>query len=284
MKNKKIKKAIIRNGIIFYYLENDRYIGQRIALDKYEPYETELILRQAKDCNVVIDVGANIGYYTILLAKKIGNNGKVFAFEPDSTNFSILEKNIKANKLKNVVSIKAAVSNKNGAHYLYKSEDNLGDHKLSPPQSSFKKEKVLKEKIRTIRLDDYFKKLEQKINLIKIDTQGWEPEVFLGAKKIIGKDKPIIFFEYSPASYKEAKLDGQKMMKWLKGIYKKIFWIDEWLYIYKVLDKKRIDQICASNKTGYADIWVKKEVVLNDKIGQYRDLKIKKLIKKIIWN
>ena len=48
---------------------------------------------------------------------------------------------------------------------------------------------------------------------MKIDTQGWEPEVIEGAKKIISKNKPIMFLEYSPASYKIAKLDGQKMMK-----------------------------------------------------------------------
>ena len=83
----KLNKAKIFGKYIFYYLENDRYVGQRIALEKYEPYETDLIQRQVGIGDVVVDVGANIGYYTILLAKKVGKTGKVYAFEPYSNKF-----------------------------------------------------------------------------------------------------------------------------------------------------------------------------------------------------
>jgi len=223
-----------------------------------------------------VDVGANIGYYTVLLADKVGKNGKVYAFEPDIINFEILEKNIKANNLENVVAINVAVGSKNETKILYKSEENLGDHKLYNDQ--FLMSNVQKTKI--IKLDEYL--INQKVDLLKIDTQGWEPAVIEGTKKTIEKYKPIIFFEYSPASYKQANLDGDKMMDFIKKIYKKIWWIDEWVYIYKSLDKKGIDKICKSNKTGYADLWVKKEISFNDKIGQVRDLRIKKLIKKLI--
>jgi len=135
------------------------------------------------------------------------------------------------------------------------------------------------EVVRIIKLDDYLK--NQKINLMKIDTQGWEPEVIDGAMKIIKRDQPIMFLEYSPASYQQARLNGKKMMEFLRKIYRKIWWIDEWLYIYKNLSQEKIDEICRTNKTGYADLWMKKEVGLNDKIGQIRNLRIKKLIKKI---
>jgi hypothetical protein len=153
----------------------------------------------------------------------------------------------------------------------------LGDHKVYKndqfPISNFQKVKIIK-------LDDFIK---EKIDLIKIDTQGWEPEVIEGAKKIIEKNKPIIFMEYSPASYKQAKLDGQKMMKFLRKVYKKIFWIDEWLYIYKNLKQEKIDQICSTNKTGYADLWMKKENILKDHFDGFKNFKIKKWIKKMIF-
>jgi FkbM family methyltransferase len=270
---KNLKKAKIFGKYKFFYLENDKYIGQRIALEKYEPYETELILRQARVGDVVVDVGANIGYYTVLLADKVGKNGKVYAFEPDITNFEILVKNIKENKLKNVVVVNAAVGSKSGKLKLHKSKENFGDHKL------YGKDKDIEE-VKIIKLDDYL--ADVKVDLMKIDTQGWEPEVIGGAMKIIKRDQPIMFIEYSPASYQIAKLDGKKMMENLDKIYPKIWWIDEWLYIYKNLSQEKVDEICAANKTGYADLWMKKEVELNDKIAQIRDLRVKQWIKRLL--
>lgn len=264
----KLKKTRIFGRYFFYYLSDDKYVGQRIALGKYEPYETQLILRQARVGDVVVDVGANIGYYTVLLAKKCK---KVYAFEPDKINFEILKKNVEANKLKNVVAINAAVGSKDEEKILYKSKENLGDHKLFGDGK--------KEKVKIIKLDSFIK---EPVDLIKIDTQGWEPEVIGGAKKIIEKNKPIIFMEYSPTSYKEAKLDGKKMMNFLKNIYKKFWWIDEWLYIYKNLSQEKIDEICRTNKTGYADLWMKKQSNWKDYLNQYKNFKIKKFIKAVL--
>jgi len=270
----KLKKAKVFGKYTFYYLANDKYIGQRIALEKYEPYETQLILRQTRPGDVVVDVGANIGYYTVLLANKVGNTGKIYAFEPDKTNFEILRKNVEVNNLKNVETINAAVGSKVGKLKLHKSKDNLGDHKLYGSDGET-------EEVKIIKLDDFLK--NKKIDLMKIDTQGWEPEVIEGAKNIINRNKPIVFLEYSPASYKIAKLDGQKMMRFLQRIYPKIWWIDEWLYIYKNLSQKKIDRICATNKTGYADLWTKKEIKLIDLLGKYKNIKIKKWIKKVFF-
>lgn len=299
-----LKKCRVFGKYKFFYLENDKYIGQRIALEKYEPYETQLILRQTKKGDVVVDVGANIGYYTVLLADKVGKTGKVYAFEPDIISFEILKKNIEANNLKNVVAINVGVGSKNETKMLYKSEENLGDHKLfndqflmsnvqktqnppvgkptsslNPPKADAFRRAGEREAIKIIKLDDYLADI--KVNLIKIDTQGWEPEVVEGAKEIIKKNKPIIFMEYSPASYSLAKLDGQNMMKFLRSVYPKCWWIDEWLYIYKNLSQEKIDQICATNKTGYADLWMKKKFDYKDLLGRYRNIKIKQWVKKL---
>ena len=298
----KLNKTKIFGKYIFYYLPNDKYIGQRIALEKYEPYETKLILKQTKKGDVVVDVGANIGYYTILLADKVGKNGKVYAFEPDKLNFEILVKNIKANNLKNVIAVNAAVGRKNETKVLYKSEENLGDHKLfndqflisnvetiqnppvGKPTSSLKKGGSLKTKsevVNIIKLDNFLK--DQRVDLMKIDTQGWEPEVIEGVKKIIKRDKPIIFLEYSPASYTQAKLDGNKMMKFLRNIYPNIWWIDELLYVYKNLSQGKIDKICRTNNTGYADLWMKYKPKISDYLFSQKDFKFKKWLKRNVF-
>ena len=117
---------------------------------------------------------------------------------------------------------------------------------------------------------------------MKIDTQGWEPEVIDGARELIKKNKPVMFLEYSPASYKLAKLNGKKMMDFLRKIYPKIWWIDEWLYIYKNLSQEKIDEICTTNKTGYADLWMRKEVKFLNYFEQYRKIRIKQWLKRLI--
>jgi FkbM family methyltransferase len=266
-----LKKVKIFGKYVFYYLPNDKYIGQRIALEKYEPYETKLILRQVKTGDMVVDVVANIGYYTILLADKVGKTGKIYAFEPDKLNFEIMVKNVKANKLENVIAVNAAAGSKPEKLKLHKSKENFGDHKL------YGQEKETEE-VKIIRMDDYLQDIN--IDLMKIDTQGWEPEVIEGAKKIIKKNKPAMFLEYSPISYQQAKLSGRSMINFLRKNYKKIWWIDEWLYIYKNLSEERINEICKTNNTGYVDLWMKKQTNLNDYCKQFSDIKLKQYFKR----
>ena len=67
-----------------------------------------------------------------------------------------------------------------------------------------------------------------------------------------------------------------------KKIYPKCWWIDEWLYIYKNLSQKKIDKICDTNKTGYADLWMKEKNKLSDYLGQYKDIKVKQCLKQLI--
>ena len=68
-------------------------------------------------------------------------------------------------------------------------------------------------------------------------------------------------------------------MEFLRLIYLKIWWIDEWLYIYKNLSQEKIDQICRTNKTGYADLWMKNKIISFDYINQWKNFKFKKWLK-----
>ena len=281
----KLIKTKLQNGFTMWYRDDDKFVGQRIALGKYEEYESQLILRQAQDKFVAVDIGANIGYYTLLLAKVCKT---VYAFEPDKTCFEILLKNIAENKLKNVVVVNKAVSDKEEELNFVHSENNLGDHRIQSPSATPYPPLTLQRRagkrdlktIRTISLDKWWRqtRLRQEtssrrgqIDLIKIDTQGWEPKVILGAKKIIKKYKPILFLEYSPQSYTENNLDGKGMLNFLKQIYGNIWSIDYWFYCYK-------KGIFVDGNTGYADLIMG---IKHNIFEQYRNLQWKKVIKKI---
>jgi len=250
----KLSQVVLDNKK-FFYRKDDKYIGQRIALGKYEEYETKLFLSQIDKNKVVVDVGANIGYYTILAASRAK---MVYAFEPDKNSFEILKKNIEINNFKNVKIFNKAVGNKNIKVGIITSKDNFGDNKVKEGNE-----------IDCMRLDD----LIDKADILKIDVQGWEPEVILGAKKIISKDKPILFLEYTPSEYA-----NDEMINFLKKNYGSIRSIDYWYYVAK-------KGIQIDKKTGYVDLWIKKELSLIDYIESYKNIQIKKVIKAImgIW-
>ena len=76
----------------------------------YEPNQTKIVKKYVHEGDVVIDVGAHVGYYTLLMAQLVGKNGKVYSFEPDPVNFELLKKSVEINGFENVVLIQKAVS------------------------------------------------------------------------------------------------------------------------------------------------------------------------------
>jgi FkbM family methyltransferase len=160
----------------------------------YEEFETELIKKNVKSGDIVLDIGAHIGYYTLIFAKLVGENGKVYAFEPDPTNFNILRKNIENNNYKNVVLINKAAVNKTSKLKLYLNDSNQGDHRI---YDSFDGRKFVE--IEGIVLDEYFTNRDRKINFIKMDIQGAEFGALQGMQNLLKNNEHIIFIsEYWP--------------------------------------------------------------------------------------
>lgn len=187
----------------------------------YEEFETEIVKKIIKKGDVVVDVGANIGYYTLIFAKLVGKEGKVFAFEPEPTNFNILKKNVKINEYENVTLINKAVSNKTGKMTLDLDEINKGGHSISKNNS----EKTIE--IESIRLDDYFKTYYGKINFIKLDIEGAEVEAIKGMSEILGKNEEAnIMAEYNPQSLSNLGTNSEEYLTSLMKFGFKIYDLD----------------------------------------------------------
>jgi hypothetical protein len=141
------------------------------------------------------------------------------------------------------------------------------------------------EKIKVYKLDDYLKKQKEKrrIDLIKIDTQGWEPEVIKGTAKTIKKFEPVIFFEYWPWAYRQAGLDREAMMKSLRKVYEKINYIEEYIQVYFPIKKSKLDQqYPETNENLYCNLWVKNEMDWKYWKGSIKDFWLKKMMKRIL--
>jgi FkbM family methyltransferase len=145
----------------------------------------ELILSCLKEGDVFLDVGANIGYYSVLAGKKVGESGRVISVEPVSSTARVLNLNLKLNGLKNVKIIQKATWSSNQILTLHMPEGFFGlasVHKPAEATDSFV--------IRGVPLDDISEAL--KVNLLKIDAEGSEYQILKGAKKTLKKTRYVI--------------------------------------------------------------------------------------------
>jgi|WetSurMetagenome_2_1015567.scaffolds.fasta_scaffold41886_2 FkbM family methyltransferase len=184
---------LIIEGRTFYIDKWDDVISQELILsNKWEKLQTKIFKQNIKKGDVVVDVGAHIGYYTIIAACIVGDSGKVYAFEPDLKNFKILLQNIKANKLNNVIAINKAVSEKNTKLNLFINPNNTGDHRIY--ECDEKRKSI---DIDAVTLNSELKNV--KVNLIKMDIQGSEILALKGANNIFAGNKTLkMIIEFWP--------------------------------------------------------------------------------------
>jgi len=191
---------------------NDKGIGRDLALDGIrEPESVNEIKKILKKGNVVVEIGANIGYYALVESKIVGNTGKVYAIEPHPENINSLKKNIKINKYENIEVYSIAIGEVNGVAKM-----NVSTH--SNLHSLFIRnfDHIIKSmKINVITLDNFLKN-KRFPNLIRMDLEGYEYNILKGMKKILKAKKPLILFiELHPHL-----LDYKKTLNVLKTLKK----------------------------------------------------------------
>ena len=169
-----------------------------------------------------MDVGANIGYFTVIAASRVGDSGRVFAFEPGPENFSLLQANLALNGLEmRVEAVHAALSDTEGAGRLYLSEDNLGDHQIYA--SGENRESV---QVSLINGTDQLQHRIIRLDLLKVDTQGSETLVMSGLMPLLHRlpSLPRILIELTPLSLREAGSSGRELIELLATLGQP-FWI-----------------------------------------------------------
>jgi FkbM family methyltransferase len=204
----------------------------------YEVGTTKLFFKLVKSGMNVVDIGAHIGYYTVLASRLVGENGKVWAFEPEPRNFSELQKNVCLNNDNNVVYFKSAVGDTFKTSSLFYStkwsgECSLVDIKQRPKDSI---------SVEVVSLDEALK--DRKIDVIKMDVDGGEIMVLDGARKLIEQSPNLVMF----AECWKYGLEGANHTLgdyWnkLKGLFKYIYQIDEHNGSVKLLTLEKLTDI-----------------------------------------
>lgn len=163
--------------------------------------------------SVLIDVGANQGLYS-LLASRLSPQGSIFAVEPDPDLHLCLEQNIFTNGLKNIRAIRCAASDRPGMLRFAPGRLNRGDNRVqaqAQDQSS-----AVSFEVPANRLDDLVP--ATKVDLLKVDVQGWEIPVLKGAERILSENRSIIvLIEFWPFGLRAAGFEPPELLDRLKG-------------------------------------------------------------------
>jgi len=172
-----LKKSVIADTGQGLFFCREKSADLHIISGSYEFKTVNLFRELAKQSKMIVDVGANIGKYSISMGL-INSDSKIIAIEPENDNFAILKRNIELNKLSNINPLKIALGSKKQRKKLYTNKINFGGHSLINKSESF-------EDIEVDRLDNLF----DSIDLIKIDTEGYEMEILKGAENLLSGKK-----------------------------------------------------------------------------------------------
>jgi FkbM family methyltransferase len=225
------KSKVIRKGIDrdlyrtfqnrLFWLNDSGYVDKCIIdTGIFEPESTRIVNQYVKKGDVVLDVGANIGYYTVMLADLVGDEGKVIAFEPTRHFGEVLKANIEANQLTNVHIHNFGLSCGEST-----ADIDIGISSATIHSSQYYDPIIKHERISLRTLDNVVEEYSlSKIDFIKIDIDGHEPHFFDGAWKTLDKCDPLILFEVSHLHYMKAGVDVSQFYNKLKGKNYRIYY------------------------------------------------------------
>jgi len=210
---------------LYIHGEHDLHVSHRIREEGiWEPFETSLLLSLLAPGSHFVDVGANIGYFSLIAASVVGPEGGVFAFEPDPENFSLLLASAELNGLGQCIhAVQAGLAANDAQGRLFLSEDNLGDHQVYATD--------LERSSLPIQLLDgshYLADKLSRMDLLKVDTQGAEYDVMLGLTPLLHSlpEVPRILIELTPLSLRHCNSSGRALVELLAGLEQPMWIVD----------------------------------------------------------
>ena len=213
----------VSSPIVMSLHEEDEQVSREILEQGiWEAFETAIVINRLKPGNVFIDVGANIGYYTLLASSIVGMEGQVIAFEPERKNFELLRSNSIQHVVANIRTINAGLSDEEGQRQLYLSEDNLGDHRL------FDDESRTGQRVNLIVGDQQLQRDCERIDFLKIDTQGAEAHVVEGLQETIAANQEHLdmLIEFWPYGLIQAGRSARILLSLLEPFQFDVYVID----------------------------------------------------------
>lgn len=210
--------------------DHDRHVWTHMRLGSgYEPEVCYAMLRILRPRDVAVDVGANFGYFSLLMARLVGSGGRVYAYEPAQEARDALFGNIPLNPgMDNIEVSAAAVSDKTGqAQFFYSLDDAAGSALWDPGIFPGNYKSAMNQRTvfcPCIKLDD-LKLLSAR--LIKIDTEGAELSVLRGAISVLKTYKPFVVLEMNPFGLHQMGADTEQMRAFMSELGYSMFFLHQ---------------------------------------------------------
>lgn len=227
----KPKEFIVFRGFKFF-LDPKNTVEER----DIEGVETKLVEVFLKPGDVFVDVGAHLGWFSVIASRIVGDKGKVFAFEPNHKSYNLLKRNLAENKCANVVAENVAVSDNTGECSVYTLGDlwfgsSLIDPRkdpeffITPNLSDFDDKTIYESKVRKTSLDAYFG--NQRVDFVKTDTEGHDGRVWVGMQNLIQNNPQIIIYmEFAPTLLRKFGTEPEKLLNDIQKLRFNIFMTD----------------------------------------------------------
>ncbi len=205
-------------------LSNKGVLSYLVFTKDFEQHERDFVRRYLRPGDLFVDVGANIGLFTVLAADTVGPTGQVYAFEPSPETFVKLQKNIQLNAFTNVIPIEAGLSHSDGTAELNVSSegwdgyDTFGVPMLTGSANFSLKGKVA---VPTMQWDKFAtsRNLVGKVRMIKIDVEGWESHVLNGGTKTLSRsDAPTLQVEFTDDAARSTGTSCAKLYRQLEAM------------------------------------------------------------------
>lgn len=176
-------------------LYQDSILSQLIY-EGFEKNEISFMEKNLKSGDIFVDIGANVGLFSLIASPIVGNEGQVIAFEPSPTTFKRLNENISLNNFKNIDARNLGLSDKKDKLKISISTDGHDAWNTFAPGDAQHFSQTTEVDVDT--LDNQLSSIElSKIKIIKIDVEGWEKFVIMGAKKILIEHAPVVMMEFT---------------------------------------------------------------------------------------
>ena len=255
------------NGYKLAVIPGDLGISSELMMFKtHEPLTTKLLSKELKKGMTCLDVGGNIGYYTLLESKIIGDKGKVIVIEPSPQNFQHLKKNLKIQNAKNVDAYNFAASDKNGeVNFLVYRESN-GSFTIPDGEETDIPGDIIKVPAKT--MDTFLEELNiDHVDFVRMDVEGYESHIIRGMINTIKKSKPMFQIEVHASI-----LGKEGTKKFLKEFQKHGY--EAKYYIPRDID---LPIIGTMNDVKYHKIDTLLEMLENDTLSHFFNLCLKKI-------